>query len=69
MKLVLKEDLGCFAALALDLLQEDAPRQEELKVSYDPKVLLNIILDEGESRVLLHPKISLVKLDDEESSL
>ena len=27
-----------------------------------------MILDEGESRVLFHPNISLVNLDDEESS-
>ena len=35
----------------------------------DPEVFLWMIFDEGKSRVLLDPKISLVKLDDEESSL
>ena len=66
LKLVLKEDLGCFAALALDLLQEDGPRKEELKVLKDPEVFLKIILDEGKSRGFLDPKISLVKSNDEE---
>ena len=53
----------------MDLLQEDGPRQEELKFLKDPKVFLKIILDEGKSRVLLNPNMSLVKLDDEGSSL
>ena len=35
----------------------------------DPKVFLWMILDEGKSKVLLNPKIYLLKLDDEESSL
>ena len=35
----------------------------------DPKAFLWIILDEGKSRALLNPKISSLKLDDEESSL
>ena len=34
----------------------------------DSEVFLWIILDEGKSRVLLNPKISLLKLDDGESS-
>ena len=45
LKLVLEEDLGCFASLALDLLQEDAPRKEELKGLQTPKVFLKMILD------------------------
>ena len=69
MRLVLKEDLPCFAALALDLLQEDTQRQEELKVLNDPKFLLWMILDDGKSRVLFNPKISSLKLDNEKSSL
>ena len=40
-----------------------------MKVLKDPKVLLKMVLDEGKSGVLLDPKISLVKLDYEESSL
>ena len=64
LKLVLKEDLRCFADLALDLLQEDVPRQEELKVLNDPKVFLWMIFDEGKSRVLFDPKILFVKSDD-----
>ena len=58
-----------FAALVLDFLQEDGPRQEELKRLKDPKVFLKMILDEGTHRVLLDSNISLVKLDDEWSSL
>ena len=69
LKLVLKEDLPCFAALALDLLQEDVPMQEELKVLKDSKFFLWIILDKGKSRGLMDPNISLVRLDDEELSL
>ena len=69
LKLVLKEDLRCFVALALDLLQEILPRQEELKFLKDPKAFLWMIFDEGKSRVLLDSKISLLRLDDEESSL
>ena len=60
LKLVLKEDLGCFSALALDLLQEDGSREEELKVLKNPKVFLKIILDDGKSRGFPHPEISLV---------
>ena len=59
----------CFVALALDLLKEDVPKQEELKVLKDPKVFFWIIFDEEKSRVLLDSKISLARLDDEESSL
>ena len=68
LKLVLKECLGCFSALALDLLQEDGPRQEELKVLKDPAFFLKMILNEGKSRILLDPNTSLVKLNDQESS-
>ena len=32
LKLVLKENLGCFAVLTLEFMQEDVSRQEELKV-------------------------------------
>ena len=39
------------------LLQEDGPRQEELKVLKDPEVFLWIILDEGKSKLLLDPEI------------
>ena len=35
----------------------------------DPEVFLWMILDGGKYRVLLDPKISLMKLDDEESSV
>ena len=63
-----KEGLSCFAYLTLDLLPEDAPRWEELKVSQAPNVFLKMILDEVESRVLLDPKISLVKSYDETES-
>ena len=69
LNLVLKGDLRCFAALALDLLQEDVPRQEELKVLKDLKVFLMMIFDESKSRVLLDPKISLVRSDDGKSAL
>ena len=31
LKLILKEDLQCLAYLSLGFLQEDRPRQEELK--------------------------------------
>ena len=50
-------------------MQEDGTMKEEPKVLKDPKTFLKIILDEGKYRVLLNPKISLVKLDDEESCL
>ena len=45
------------------------PRQEELKGFKDPEVFLWMILDEGKNRVLLDHEVSLVKLDDEDSSL
>ena len=38
------EDLRCFEALTLGLLQEDGPRQEELKVLKDPKVFMLVVL-------------------------
>ena len=53
-----------FAALALNLLQKDVPRQEEPKVLKDPKVFLKMILHEGKSRGLLNPNVFLVKSDD-----
>ena len=65
LKLVSKEDFRCFAALTLDFLHEDTPRYKELKVSQSPEVFLKMMLDEGESKFFLNPKISLVKLDDE----
>ena len=68
-KLVLKEDLRCFATLTLELLQEDVPRQEKPKVLKGPEVFSWMVFDEGKFRVLLEPKISLARLDDEESSL
>ena len=64
LNLVLKKNLKYFASLTLDLLQEDAARQEELKGLKDPKVFLWIILDEGKSRVLLNAKISSLNADD-----
>ena len=67
LKLVLKEDLRCFAALALGFLHEDVPRQEELKVLKDSKIFLWMIFDEGKSRVLLDPKISLARSHEGES--
>ena len=45
------------------------PTQEELKILKDPEVFSWMIFDEGKSRVLLDTKISLVRLDDEGSSL
>ena len=69
LKLVLKEDLKFFADLTLDLLQDGAPRKEELKGLKDPKVFSWTILDEGKFRVLLNPKVSSLKLDDGQSSL
>ena len=62
--MLLKEYLGCFSDLVLDLLQEGGPRKEELKDLKNPKVLWNMILDKGKSRILLDPNISLVKLND-----
>ena len=62
MKLVLEEDLKCFAASTLGFLQEDVPRQGQLKGLKDPKAFLWMILDEGTS-------ISSLKLDDGKSSL
>jgi len=58
LKLVLKEDLRRFAALALELLQEDVTRQKELKVLKDSKVFLWINLDEGKSRFCWIPRFS-----------
>ena len=38
------EDLRRFEALTLDLLQEDGPRQEELKILKDPTFFMLVVL-------------------------
>ena len=68
LKIVVKEELWCLASLALGLIQEDGPREEEPKGFDDPKVFLMIVLEEGKSSILLNPKISLVNSGDEEPS-
>ena len=69
MGLVLKEDLRSFADLVLDVLEEDFPRREELQALQATTFLSKMILDEIKSGVLWDPKISLLALDDVESSL
>ena len=58
--------MRCFSDSTLDFLQEDRTSQEGLNVLEDSKLFLWILLDEGKPRVLLNPKISSLKLDDEE---
>ena len=67
--LILKEDFKYFVALALDLLWIDVLRWVELKIFQVPEVLAVMLLQAGESKVLLvGPKISLFECDEVPSS-